>query len=469
MHDFISYIYYSFREAVVPALALMAAGAVVLAALYWWWYVKDGRERRVPFLKRSIAILLLLCYLGGLLAVTVLQRTNGSGMVQLHLFRAFREAWNAFTLQVWVNPLLNIAMFVPLGVLLPLTAKPFRRWCWTLAAGAGTSLAVEALQYLLERGQADVDDLFCNTLGTMLGYCLCMFVVCSAEKRWRQVLAYAALPALSAAVLAGVFAAYQLRPYGNLADAPAFAAYTGGTRWVLECGLSDEPGPAGVYWAEPFTTASCDEFAVEFLERQGFEIDFDRDVDYYDNTTFYSDHQTFSLWVYHNDRSYNYTDLRVEFDLRYSEKKGTATEEELRAALAGLGIDVPAGAEFQETERPGVYLFLADDVEKDGRITTGSLACRVAADGSLYEVENSMSVCTLYGDALVISEQEAYERLQAGWFSLGDMFEYYAPREVHIDSCRLEYRIDSKGFRQPVYLFELRELGAAVFVPALAG
>lgn len=469
MHNFISYIYSSFREAVVPALALMAAGAVVLAVLYWWWYVKGGRERRVPFLKRSVAILLLLCYLGGLAAVTVLQRTNGSGMVQIHLFRAFREAWNAFTLQAWVNPLLNVAMFAPLGVLLPLTAKPFRRWYWTLAAGAGTSLAIEALQYLLERGQPDVDDLFCNALGTMLGYCLCMFIVCLLAKRWKAAGACAALPVLSAAVLAGVFAAYQLQPYGNLADAAVFAAYTGGTRWVLACGLSDEPGPTGVYWAEPFHTASCDEFAVEFLERQGFEIDFDRDVDYYDNTTFYSDHQTFSLWVEHNDRSYDYTDLRVDSDLRYSEKKGTATEEELRAALTGLGIGVPTEAEFLETERGGEYVFWADGIEKDSTMTAGSLTCRVAADGSLYTVENCMSVCTLYGDALVISEQEAYERLQAGWFSGGDMFEYYAPQEVHVVSCELEYLVDSKGFRQPVYQFGLRELGGTVFVPALAG
>lgn len=234
---------------------------------------------------------------------------------------AFWEAWNNFTLQIWLNPLLNIAMFLPLGVLLPLAVKPFRRWYWMLTAGAGTSLVIEVLQYSLGRGQADVDDLICNILGAMLGYCLCMLFVSLAGKRWKIAGIYAVLPVLSAAVLAGVFLAYHFQPYGNLADAPIYAANTKGIEWVQECSLSDEPGPSGVYWTEPFTIESSDAFAVEFIGRQGAEIRFGTpDVDYYDNTAVYSDHQTYALWVTYKDRSYEYTDYRVDSELRFSEK-----------------------------------------------------------------------------------------------------------------------------------------------------
>lgn len=65
--------------------------------------------------------------------------------VQLLPFLAFWEVWNNFTLQIWLNPLLNIAMFLPLGVLLPLAVKHFRRWFWMLTAGVGTSLVIELL------------------------------------------------------------------------------------------------------------------------------------------------------------------------------------------------------------------------------------------------------------------------------------------------------------------------------------
>lgn len=465
MHSFVSLIYSIFKEAVAPALVGALMGEIVLIPLW-----RKRHREGAPFpLLQGTAIVLLFCYLGGLAAVTLLHRTTGVPVVQTHLFRAFWEAWNTFTLQVWLNPLLNIAMFVPLGVLLPLAARPFRLWYRTLAAGAGTSLLIEALQYLLQRGSADVDDLFCNTLGTMLGYCLCMLAVCLREKRWKRAGACAALPVLSAAVLAGVFIAYRLQPYGNLADAPAFAADTRGTAWVLECELSDQPGPSGVYWAEPFTRESCDAFALDFARRRGVDIEGEYfDTEYYDNTAYYSDHSTFCIIVDYNDRSYDYTDYRVDFDLRYGSEKGTATEPELRAALEALGIDVPGTAEFID-EGSGRYVFRAGRVVDGDTLIDGELVCEVAKGGTLYEVDNTLAVSTLHGEAAVISEQEAYERLRAGRFSAAEMFEYYAPEEVHVASCELQYRIDSKGFRQPVYVFDLRELGGTVFVPALAG
>lgn len=267
MHDFIYTIISVFRQAAPFALLGLAAGAALLVLL--------GRRKKARISKgQAVAVLLLMCYLGGLVAVTLMSRTeDGFRMgVQLHPFLAFFEAWNAFTLRVWLNPLLNIAMFIPLGVLLPFSAKRFRQWYWALAAGAGTSLVIEVLQYILGRGQADIDDLICNILGAMLGYCLCMFFVSLAGKRRRTAAAYAALPVLSLMALAGVFLTYHLQPYGNLEDAPIYAANTKGVEWVQECELSDEPGPSGVYRAEPFTKESCDAFAVEFLGRQGAEL-----------------------------------------------------------------------------------------------------------------------------------------------------------------------------------------------------
>ena len=479
MHDFIGTIFHVFRNAVSFALIGLVIGIALLILLN-----RKHRQGGTQVSKgQAVALLLLLCYLGGLVAITFMNRMgNGIQMYQPFPFLAFWEAWNEFTLQVWLNPLLNIAMFVPLGVFLPLTAKPFRRWYWMLAAGGGTSLAIEALQYILGRGQADVDDLICNTLGAMLGYCLCMLFVCLADRQWKIAGACAVFPVLSAVVLGGVFLAYHLQPYGNLADAPIYAANTSGVDWVLECSLSNEPGASGVYWTEPFTMESCDAFAMDFLGQQGAEINFGSpDVNYYDNSTFYSDHHTYSLIVNHNDRSYEYTDYRVDSDLRYSDKGGTITEDELRTALGTLGIDVPDAAQFVAVnEEKGEYAFQADCVVEDGVLTAGTLTCRIADGGILYEVDNALSVSTLYGDAMVISSQEAYDRLCAGRFSWRDvlMFNYLKPNQVRVTACDLEYIADSKGFRQPVYVFTLSDdrdvelrsgNGWTTFVPALSG
>lgn len=479
MHDFIGLIFYMFRRAVPPALIGLAAGAALLVPLNRKRLREGARFPR----GQAAAILLLLCYLGGLAAVTLMDRMGGGirMRIQLRPFLAFWEAWNVFALQAWLNPLLNIAMFLPLGVLLPLSVKRFQRWYWMLAAGAGASFLIEALQYSLGRGQADVDDLICNTLGAMLGYCLCMLVVSLKGKRWKCAGAYTVLPVLSIAVLAGVGLAYRLQPYGNLADAPIYAANTKGVEWVKECVLSDEPGPSGVYWAEPFTKESCDAFAVEFIERLGAEADLgspDVDVNYYDNIAAYTDHRTYSLWVNYKDRSYHYTDDRVDRDLRQIEKDGTS-ESELRSALEELGIDVPGAARFIVINREkGEYAFRAESVVEDDVLTDGELTCREAEDGVLFRVDNALSVSALQGNASVISPKEAYNRLCAGRFSWRDvpMFDGLSPKRVRVTACDLQYLTDSKGFRQPVYRFTISDdqdterggSGWSTFVPALA-
>lgn len=481
MHEFLRTIFYTFLDAFPSALLGLAVGGVILVLLHR----KRHREGTRVSKGQAAAILLLLCYLGGLAAITLVDRTDhGMRMgVQLRPFLAFWEAWNTFTLKTWLNPLLNTAMFLPLGALLPLAAKPFRRWYWALAAGCGASVVIEVLQYILSRGQADVDDLLCNTLGTMLGYCLCMLVVSLAGKRWKAAGAYAAFPVLFAAALAGVFLVYHFQPYGNLADAPIYAAHTKDVEWVQECALSDEPGPSGVYWTEPFTLESCDAFATDFLTRAGVAFDFTQDdVIYYDESAYYSDHRTYALLVDYKDRSYSYTDYRVDSDLRYSDKSGTVTEAELCAKLEALGIDIPDGAQFEVEDRGewGTHFFRAEAVMENGMLTNGTLACHVAEDGSLYEVDNDLCVSALYGHAAVISSQEAYDRLRAGRFSWRDvpMFDSLHPSQVRVTDCTLEYMTDSKGFRQPVYSFILsddwdEELrggdGWTTFVPALAG
>lgn len=478
MHDFIDTVFRLFSRALAPALlvGLLAGGALFL-------YCGRRREQGRPIPpRRAAAIVLLACYLMGLFTVTILVRTGNPGMrmyIQTCLFLAFWEAWNAFTLQVWLNPLLNIAMFIPFGILVPLVFPRLQRWYWALASALAASLAIETVQFFTGRGQADVDDLFCNTLGAMLGYCLCLAVLRIVEKRWKAAALYTIPPVLSAAVLAGVFLVYHFQPYGNLADGPipVAPADTSRTNWVLDCELSSQPGPAGVYWAEPFTKESCDEFALDFARRRGVDVTGERfDIDYYDNTAYYSDHSTFCIIVNYNDRSYEYSDYRV--DSWGEDNWGTISETELRAALDGLGIPVPAAAQFFD-EGKGKYTLRAANAEEDGVFYDGALECRIAKGGALYEVNSTMTAVTLHGDAPVISEREAYDRLCAGRFDRRHAFSFAdaAYGEIRVTSCDLEYLTDSKGYRQPVYYFTLSgdqdedlrgDIPWRVFVPALA-
>ncbi|WP_439033572.1 VanZ family protein [Bacillus paranthracis] len=67
--------------------------------------------------------------------------------------------------------LLNILLFMPLGFLLPTIWPQFRKMKNTVCTGFFFSLAIE-LNQLLNNRITDVDDLFTNTLGAIIGYVL---------------------------------------------------------------------------------------------------------------------------------------------------------------------------------------------------------------------------------------------------------------------------------------------------------
>lgn len=70
---------------------------------------------------------------------------------------------------------LNVAMFVPMGVLL-WCAMGKREWWKVLLLLVLFSACIEVLQLVLRRGFCEFDDLFHNAVGGMIGYYLCRLV-----------------------------------------------------------------------------------------------------------------------------------------------------------------------------------------------------------------------------------------------------------------------------------------------------
>ena len=84
----------------------------------------------------------------------------------------FREAVGAFHID---DPrkarevFLNILLFLPLGYLLPFVSKKLRNPFVIMLIGFLCSLATEYAQFYTRLGTFQVDDLVCNTLGTLIG------------------------------------------------------------------------------------------------------------------------------------------------------------------------------------------------------------------------------------------------------------------------------------------------------------
>jgi glycopeptide antibiotics resistance protein len=149
------------------ALTLLAAYPLVLGTM--------RRRGRIPR-PRMVAISLLILYAVGVVAVTVFPIRVGSS--------AHWSGGPWWTVVQWVpfevealSFWLNVLMFVPLGVLLPLIwprAGSVRRLAGWAACASG---AIELVQFVLwltlsSRRTVDLNDLIANTAGALLGLLL---------------------------------------------------------------------------------------------------------------------------------------------------------------------------------------------------------------------------------------------------------------------------------------------------------
>ena len=452
MSEFLRYVLFELKNSFVLVLlgGILAVAGIAIA--YFIHRHKYKGEEKFPWVK----VLLWLAFFGYLLIVIYATMLRWSGFFHrewnLHLFRAWREAWNNFSVKNWANVLLNVAMFVPMGFLLPLLGKKLRKWYVTVPAGFGASLTIELLQLVMGRGICDVDDLFCNTLGAVMGYFLVMTLLSAfREKRFKPAVIYGALALASVLAVGSVFVAYQVKEYGNLPEGPAYTNNTRATQWQLDCQLPEVQAEVPVYRTQTRSKADCDAFAEEFKKLVGTEY---TTISYYQEAAYYMDQSgdengTHFLFVSYLDPSYEYScgwgDNPVWVD---------GDREAVEAALSHLPVWIPDYAEFSQ-DGNGWHSFTVKQHIDGAVMVDGTLRCRYAADGTVRKVENNLLSYTYHDTVAVLSPQEAYQRMCDGKFGDGGYFENQNPSQVRVISCSFGYAIDTKGFYQPVYYFQV--------------
>lgn len=456
MHDFIIYLLSLLRRGLLLAVPAVMIGAGILA-VYWRSCRRKGRSFSWS---KAVCWLLLLGWLVVLLFVTLLMRreSGASGGWNWHFLLAWREAWNSFSLKGWLYVLLNIALFVPLGVLLPLMFSSFRAWYRVLPVGFGGSLAVELLQLLTNRGMFDVDDLFTNTLGCMLGWALVMMLITVVVRQtgWgKRLLGYLALPAVFSLTIAAIFGIYALKPYGNLPENAVCTANLHHVRWQVDFTPEDVPDKAQVYAVGRMDKIAAEAFAAQFARQVGAEFD---DAYYYDDLIIFANHSTGDfLNLNQMDGTWEYTlGQEQALDCGLDE----VAKETLMPILDAWDLDIPADAVF--STEPGGEGFLhavfeaADSVSGKNRVC-GSLDCVLYdRDGKavLYRVVNHMVPLTPHQEESILTPEQALKKLQAGRSFYGMLLS--EERDIEVKTCALDWTVDTKGFYQPIYRFTLR-------------
>ena len=464
MTDFVNYLSWKLGGA-----AALAAGAVIVCGLiclgvYLLLRGRHGHGSQFPW-SRCLCLTALCGYLAVLFYATLLRNDGGFSQTNFHLFRAWREAWNSFSAKNWLNVLLNVALFLPLGVLLPLLSRRFRRWYWTIPLGLLISAAIETVQYTLALGLADVDDVFCNTLGTALGYCLLMGGLALLRRADRRYGWAMTVPAVFCAGLAAAGLIYTLQPYGNLSLAASYRAAIGSCGWELAWEPDASPCTAPVYRAEGLDRTEADAFARTFFADVGGEL---QDSTYYDDSAYYADHRSpgHFLFVNNQDGGFTYSAMAAK-DLPWAEHP----EASVRTALSQCGISIPDHAAFAY-EGDGWHSFGLKQAVTETGMYDGQLRCRMNEAGQIGEIEQFLHHYAACGEVSILSEEEALTKLRSGWFQEPYSFSVNPPAVLQVHGVDLEYRIDTKGFYQPVYVFRVSVDGApmpgGLLIPALS-
>lgn len=451
MFDFLEYVLYLLKNGLTLGVLACMAGAVILAVLYGIHRKKYGGERKFP-LGRAVLWLVLVGYLTVVAYATLMRWDGGGGAYNLHLFRAWREAWNNFSAKNWANVLLNVAMFLPLGVLLPLLGKKFRKWYVAIPTGFAASLAIELVQLITGRGLCDVDDLFCNTLGALIGYLAVMTAISLfGERRKKAALAYGCGTLGCILAICSVFVVYETREYGNLPEAAAYRVDMSEISWTLDCDLPDVGGQVPVYQNRKRSLEDCDTFAAEFESIIATRLD---DISYYQEAAYYLCHGGENgyhfLHVHYLDTGFEYSCGGFGEDPVWVD----GDRESVAAALEKYPVFLPEYAQFT-ADGDGWHSFTVEQYVDGATMIDGTLRCRYAADGTVKEIEDDLLTYTYYDLADILSPEEACKQLYKGNFSTAEAVRYYARGEVTVTDCRLGYSVDTKGFYQPVYLFAL--------------
>ena len=120
-------------------------------------------------MKKRLGWIFFVAYVLFLLWLTILSRQPrvGERVFKWELLWAYR-AWIAgesFGRTESIQNINNILVFIPFGALFP-----GKRWKQLLITAVLFSTAIEAVQYALNLGWCEIDDVICNVLGAAAGF-----------------------------------------------------------------------------------------------------------------------------------------------------------------------------------------------------------------------------------------------------------------------------------------------------------
>ena len=154
------------------SMSAMILALMILMSMMGVFMLLSGLFRNFREINKGMMLLFIL-YVLMVGYITIFSRAEGHSTDVLLSFDSIEEAIDRHSLEPLNHLMLNIAMFVPLGVLFPLI-HPWKlnKAMYVIPLGLMLSTIIETTQLMLQKGQCDIEDIVANTLGGLVGLLL---------------------------------------------------------------------------------------------------------------------------------------------------------------------------------------------------------------------------------------------------------------------------------------------------------
>ncbi|MCM2676891.1 VanZ family protein [Alkalicoccobacillus plakortidis] len=379
------FIFSTLKDYFLLALLALIALSILFFILYYVVYRKLlGRDKRLSK-KQMLVSSMFVGYVIMVIGVTIIDRgAHFNSQTDFSLFNSYREAWNNFGIPDWQFIILNIVMFVPFGILFPLLHSRFQKAVWTIGSGLLFTLSIELFQLITGLGIFEVDDLFNNLLGAILGYGIVMGILKIRKKKFKRAVAYFSPLFLVLILFGGMFAYYHLKEFGNLSLAASTKVDMNETTVILDVVLDDMDSTVPIYKVNSYSHTEAKEFVEAFFKNIDIGTE-ELEEDLYLDTGFYTTRvdPTFRVSFEFFDGRYDYLDFSSldGIDLKDTDEKNLLNK------LTNFGINIPTHSQFQQTETGSYEWTIRNDLEND-QLLEGYISVNYYADDSIKNISN---------------------------------------------------------------------------------
>ena len=143
-------------------LFFLVVGAIVLLLFF--------RKNALRYLARLVLTEYIFCVYG---LTIIFRKANRAYSLFLTPFWSYKEIFNGKDPSLINEIILNVVLFVPIGLLWGAQSKNRtnkQQWLAAFVLGMGLSIVIEVLQLVFKKGSFEIDDIIHNIVGCILGF-----------------------------------------------------------------------------------------------------------------------------------------------------------------------------------------------------------------------------------------------------------------------------------------------------------